>query len=41
MTSPQEVTRSVPERYQRYLFLFHKGNAEGLSGCSQHMHKCE
>jgi integrase/recombinase XerD len=34
---PQEVTRPILERYQRYLFLYRKANGEALSGRSQHM----
>jgi integrase/recombinase XerD len=34
---PQEVTRPMIERYQRYLFLYRKKNGEALSGRSQHM----
>lgn len=37
VTRPQEVTRPVLERYQRYLFLYRKKNGEALSGRSQHM----
>ena len=37
VTHPQEVTRPVLERYQRYLFLYRKKNGEALSGRSQHM----
>ncbi|AQH01657.1 recombinase XerD [Burkholderia sp. KK1] len=32
---PQEVTRPVIERYQRYLFLYRQKNGEPLSGRSQ------
>ncbi|WP_281663569.1 site-specific tyrosine recombinase XerC [Paraburkholderia fungorum] len=37
VTRPQEVTRPILERYQRYLFLYRKANGEALSGRSQHM----
>jgi integrase/recombinase XerD len=35
VTQPQEVTRPILERYQRYLFLYRKPNGEALSGGSQ------
>ncbi|GJH14839.1 site-specific tyrosine recombinase XerC [Caballeronia novacaledonica] len=35
LTRPQEVTRPVIERYQRYLFLYRQKNGEPLSGRSQ------
>jgi integrase/recombinase XerD len=37
VSRPQEVTRPILERYQRYLFLYRKANGEALSGRSQHM----
>jgi integrase/recombinase XerD len=35
VTRPQEVTRQVIERYQRYLFLYRQKNGEPLTGRSQ------
>jgi integrase/recombinase XerD len=35
VTQPQEVTRPILERYQRYLFLYRKPDGEALSGGSQ------
>ncbi|WP_153101257.1 site-specific tyrosine recombinase XerC [Paraburkholderia hayleyella] len=37
VTRPQEVTRPILERYQRYLFLYRKKDGQALSGRSQHM----
>jgi integrase/recombinase XerD len=36
ITRPQEVTRPIIERYQRYLFLYRKKDGEPLSNRSQH-----
>ena len=34
---PQEITKPIIERYQRYLFLYRKKNGEPLSTRSQHV----
>lgn len=37
LTKPQEITKPIIERYQRYLFLYRKKNGEPLSTRSQHV----
>ena len=36
LTRPQEITRPILERYQRYLFLYRKKDGQPLSVRSQH-----
>jgi integrase/recombinase XerD len=36
LAQPQEITKPILERYQRYLFHYRKKNGEPLSGRSQH-----
>ena len=36
LTRPQEITKPILERYQRYLFLYRKQNGDPLSSRSQH-----
>jgi len=36
LTQPQEITKPILERYQRYLFHFRKDNGKPLSAGSQH-----
>jgi len=37
LSQPQEITKPIIERYQRYLFLYRKKNGEPLSTRSQHV----
>ena len=37
LTKPQEITKPIIERYQRYLFLYRKPDGEPLSTRSQHV----
>lgn len=37
LSHPQEITRPILERYQRYLHLYRKSDGQTLSGRSQHM----
>jgi len=38
LSKPQEITKPILERYQRYLFHYRKANGEPLSIRSQHTH---